>query len=183
VPPGALADADFRAAELARRPPELAARLGETIERVFLRGGTQPEQYLPQVRATAAWLRASPSTAGQKIGVVGFCMGGALAGLYATDDAELGAAAIFYGKSPATSLAAKIRCPVRGFYGASDPPINEGVPALAGAMKRAGGSFEAHVYEGAGHAFFNDARTSYRAGAARDAFARVLDFFRRELAG
>lgn len=183
VPPGALADADFRAAELARRPPDLAARLGETIERVFLRGGTLPEQYLPQVRATAAWLRKSPATAGQKIGVVGFCMGGALAGLHATDDPELGAAAIFYGKSPAPALAAKIRCPVRGFYGASDQPINESVPALADAMKRAGGSFEAHVYDGAGHAFFNDGRTSYRARAARDAFARVLDFFRRELAG
>ena len=96
--------------------------------------------------------------------------------------ADLGAAAIFYGRSPAAPLAAKIRCPVRGFYGASDRPINEGVPAFADAMKQAGASFEAQVYEGAGHAFFNDGRTSYRAAAARDAFARVLELFRRELA-
>lgn len=183
LPPGALADPDARAAELARRPPDQAARLEETVARIFTGGATQAAQYLPHLRATAAWLRtANPATAGQKIGVVGFCMGGGLAGLCATDDPELGAAAIFYGTSPASELASKIRCPVRGFYGATDRRINDGVPAFAEAMTQTGGSFEAHVYDGAGHAFFNDARTSYHAGAARDAFARVLELFRTALA-
>ena len=183
LPPGALADPAVRAAELGRRSPDQAARLEETVARIFTGGATQPDQYLPHVRATAAWLRtANPATAGQKIGVIGFCMGGGLAGLYATDDPDLGAAAIFYGMSPASALAARIRCPVRGFYGASDRRINDSVPAFAEAMKQAGGSFEAHVYDGAGHAFFNDARTSYHPGAARDAFARVLELFRTALA-
>ncbi len=64
-----------------------------------------------------------------------------------------------------------------GIYGGEDPRITESVPELKRAMKEANKSFEYHVYPGAPHAFFNDARPNYREDAARDAWRRVLDFF------
>ena len=51
----------------------------------------------------------------------------------------------------------------------------------AEAMEAAGKPFEAHVYEGAAHAFFNDGRPSYEVKAARDSWARFLDFLRRHV--
>jgi len=65
-----------------------------------------------------------------------------------------------------------------GFYGGLDARINAGLPAFAEAMAVAGKRFEYQVYEGAAHAFFNDARPVYHAGAARDAFSRLLTFLR-----
>ena len=53
---------------------------------------------------------------------------------------------------------------------------------LSPAMARAGVAFEHHIYPDAPHAFFNDTRRSYRAGAARDAWARCLTFFAAHLA-
>ena len=38
-----------------------------------------------------------------------------------------------------------------------------------------------HIYPNTGHAFFNDTRPIYSVSAARDAFARTLEFFRRAL--
>jgi len=180
--PGTITDASVRAAELARRPDDQAARLTETLAK-FMGGALQLDQYLPHMRATAVHLRSeNQATRGQKIGVMGFCLGGGLTALYACHDPDLAAAAIFYGMSPDASLAVNVACPVLGFYGASDPRVNGTIPAFAGAMKAAGKRFEPHVYEGADHAFFNDSRNSYHAGAARDAYARLLDLFRRELA-
>jgi len=49
-------------------------------------------------------------------------------------------------------------------------------------MRKAGKSFEHHVYAGAPHGFFNDTRPSYRVDAARDAWARSLAFLGRHLA-
>ena len=69
-----------------------------------------------------------------------------------------------------------------GLYGSLDANITTQVPAFAEAMKGAGKRFEPVVYEGAQHAFFNDTRPAYHGGAARDALARVLSFFRAELA-
>ena len=64
-----------------------------------------------------------------------------------------------------------------GFYGADDTRITAAVPGFAEAMRRAGVAFEYHIYPDAPHAFFNDTRRSYRADAARDAWARCLMFF------
>ena len=51
------------------------------------------------------------------------------------------------------------------------------------AMKAAAKPFEYRIYEGAGHAFFNDTTGAYDVKAARDSFARLLGFFARILGG
>jgi carboxymethylenebutenolidase len=119
---------------------------------------------------------------GQRVASVGFCMGGGLSALLATADRELAGAVIFYGMSPRDDLVAKIACPVLGFYGGTDARISATLPAFEAAMKTHAKSYEKHVYEGVGHAFFNDTRSAYDARASRDAFARMLAFFRDRLA-
>lgn len=166
-----------RAAALAKLSPDEGAHIGETLTTMFSGG------YLPAVLAAARFLHeAHPTTRGQKLVSVGFCMGGALSAQLAGNDPELTAAVIFYGRSPPADVAAKIRCPVRGFYGALDPVVNQTVAPFAEILETQGVSFEATTYEGAQHAFFNDDRPMYHVAAARDAFARVLAFFASTLA-
>jgi len=180
-----MMDPKAREVELAKRSVDEAARLRETMATLFAglsSGGRNLDAYVPKLVAATAFLRGEfPPSRGRKVGAVGFCMGGSLAGLLACHDPELAAAAIFYGGGPAASLIPNIRCPVAGFYGALDRRVTDGVPAFAEAMRAAGKRFECHVYEGAQHAFFNDTRPSYEVRAARDAYARVLELLRREL--
>jgi carboxymethylenebutenolidase len=109
-------------------------------------------------------------------------MGGGLTALLACEEPELAGAAIFYGSAPPLERVKDITCPVVGFYGALDARINAGLPAFAAAMEAAGKAFEYQVYEGAGHAFFNDTRPAYEVRATRDATSRLLQFLRSTVA-
>jgi carboxymethylenebutenolidase len=60
--------------------------------------------------------------------------------------------------------------------------INAGVAPFAETLKDAGTSFEYQLYQGAMHGFLNDTRPAYDVRAARDAFARLLEFLRQILA-
>lgn len=138
--------------------------------------------FVPKIVAASKYLREEQAlTRGQKIGSVGFCMGGGLSALLACHDPELAAAVVFYGSAPAAELVKNGRCPVLGLYGALDERINAQVPGFVDAMASAGRRFERVTYDGAPHAFFNDGRASYTPAAARDAFVRTLAFFRAEL--
>ena len=64
----------------------------------------------------------------------------------------------------------------------TDARILASLPAFVAAMAKHGKSFEQYVYEGAGHAFFNDTRGSYDVRAARDAWVRTLAMFHEHLA-
>ena len=85
--------------------------------------------------------------------------------------------------APPAEKVAGIACPVIAFYGAKDQRVNAGIPGFQEAMRAAGKSFEHHVYDGAGHAFFNDDAPSYDVNAARDSWARLLAFFAKTLSG
>jgi carboxymethylenebutenolidase len=173
-----------RALELRDEPERIA--LAESLDRlsVVAFGGARREDHLATLRSAAAYLRAErQETRGQRLGAVGFCMGGGLSGLLACRDPELAAAVIFYGAAPPAAEIPAVACPVLAFYGGQDQRLMGQLPALTAAMQAAGKSFQHHVYPSAGHAFFNDGRTSYDADAARDAFARTLIFLRQALAG
>ncbi|HEY4012607.1 MAG TPA: dienelactone hydrolase family protein [Polyangiaceae bacterium] len=173
----------------AARDAYLAKKTAPERERIVdsfgvLRGtmGNQAAM-LPIVAAAANWLRLEcATTRGQKVAVLGFCLGGSLSGTLACKDPQLAAAVVFYGGPPPADLVPNVHCPVLGLYGSLDANVTPQVPAFASAMKAAGKRFEPVVYEGAQHAFFNDTRPAYHVGAARDAFARVLSFLRAELA-
>jgi carboxymethylenebutenolidase len=181
MPPAEAMNPDVRAAALAARPEPLRKRLEASFGALASRIGALEAQLTPILAATRFLREELDVTRGQKIGTVGFCMGGGLAGLLATTDPRLSAAVIFYGMAPPEEKLAAGACPLLGFYGGLDARVNAGLPGFVAAAKKHGRAFEHHVYEGAQHAFFNDQRPTYDARAARDAFARTLAFFRDRL--
>ena len=170
---------EAREAELAKLPQPAQSRVGESYRALFA-GLGHMDSHLPALKAATHYLRQTcPSSRGQKVSCVGFCMGGGLTALLACEEPELAGAAIFYGMSPPAERVPGIGCPVIGFYAGLDQRIGATLPAFAQAMAAAGKSFESHVYEGAAHSFFNDTGPAYDVRAARDSFARLLDFLRR----
>jgi len=66
-------------------------------------------------------------------------------------------------------------------YAGDDARINAGIAAYEEALKKAGVAFKTYMYEGAGHAFFNDTGTRYNKEAAGLAWERTLAFFKEKL--
>jgi len=116
------------------------------------------------------------------VGAVGFCFGGTYTFHLAIHDDRLRAAVPFYGQPPESSNVARIKCPVYALYGKKDEALMETLPALAEAMQTAGRDFTYEVYEGAGHAFFNDTnKIAFVPEAADDAWEKVLAFLHQNL--
>jgi carboxymethylenebutenolidase len=118
-----------------------------------------------------------------RIGVLGFCFGGSYSFALAAADSRIRSAVPFYGQPPETADLATLDCPVLAFYGAHDENLMKSLPEVTERMRDAGVQFASHVYEDAGHAFFNDTNgVMYRADAAADAWARSIEFLRGTLA-
>jgi carboxymethylenebutenolidase len=130
--------------------------------------------------ASATWLKSRPECTG-KIGVVGFCFGGAVANKLAVRLPDLAAAVPFYGRQPSAADAAKIKAPLLLHYASLDTRITEGWPAYEEALKANHVTFAAYIYEGANHGFHNDTTPRYDDAAAKLAWQNTLDFFNKYL--
>lgn len=142
------------------------------------------EQTAHKLENTLEYLQNHPAVTGNRLGVVGFCMGGQLALLAATLSQRVGAVVDFYGIHPNVQPDfSKLSAPVLGIFGENDGFVTpESVRSLEAAIQQAGGSIETHTYAGADHAFFNDTRPEvYQPDAAADAWNKTLSFLQREL--
>ena len=119
-----------------------------------------------------------------KVGVVGYCWGGGNSLNFATKCKDLSAAVVYYGRNPdPLDSVANISCPIMGNYAEDDPNIMPGVEPLKTALAKAGKSFDIKTYPGAKHAFNNNTNADrYNPEAARDAWARTANFFKKNLA-
>jgi carboxymethylenebutenolidase len=128
------------------------------------------------------YLRRQTFVGAKKIGVIGFCWGGGKALLFTTRNKDLAASVIYYGENPSNLEDVKnISAPLLGQYGGADERITSAVPKLDEAMKKYGKSFEYKIYPGAPHGFNSDGTSSYRQDAAKEAWGRTLDFFKKHL--
>lgn len=132
--------------------------------------------------AAVAYLKTHLQSTG-KVGCMGFCWGGAVTNQVAVNAPDLNAAAPFYGSQPAQEDVPKIKASMLLHYAGEDARINAGIPAYEEALKKAGVEFKTYMYEGAGHAFFNDTGTRYNKEAAALAWERTLAFFKEKLGG
>ncbi|PPD10056.1 MAG: carboxymethylenebutenolidase [Methylocystis sp.] len=125
-------------------------------------------------------LKALPEGNG-KVGVVGFCYGGGIANLLATQLADLGAAVPFYGAQPAVEDVKRIKAPLLIHYAGNDDRINAGWPAYEAALNEAKVNYQAFIYPGVQHGFNNDTTPRYDEAAAKLAWGRTIDFFNAQL--
>lgn len=136
---------------------------------------------LSKLKACTDYLVAHAQSNGN-VGVVGFCFGGTYGFQLAIHDARIDACVPFYGQTPdPVDSVRSISCPVFALYGENDPGIVPSIPSLEAAMKKYGKDFTYIVYPGAAHAFFNDVGFRYDAGAAKDAWEKVLAFLHKYL--
>jgi carboxymethylenebutenolidase len=141
--------------------------------------------------AAIAHARTLPQVRGERIGATGFCMGGRVAYLLATQLPDLRAAVVFYGGNIMTAWGEgeapfdgteRIACPVLGLFGAEDRNPNEAdVAKIDAELTRRGKAHQFHSYPGAGHAFMSEGRPSYREDAAADAWRRCVAWFEQHL--
>jgi carboxymethylenebutenolidase len=138
-------------------------------------------QTIANSTAAVRFLAEHEATTG-RIGVTGFCWGGALTNRTAVAMPDLGAAVAWYGGQPSAEDTAKIQAPLLLHYAELDERINAGIPAYEAALEAAGVPYTLHMYAGTNHAFHNDTNDArYNQEAAELAWSRTIAFFKEHL--
>ena len=151
------------------------------------------EQVMGDLDSTVAFVKGEGKGDSAKLGITGFCWGGRVVWLYAEHNPDLKTAVSWYGvdrpaselqpKNPA-DLAADLKCPILAFYAGQDQFIPKDViEKREQACKAAGKTCESKVYPDAQHGFNADYRPSYNAADAKDAWARMLAWFKEHGVG
>ncbi|MFL6583857.1 MAG: dienelactone hydrolase family protein [Chthoniobacterales bacterium] len=111
-----------------------------------------------------------------RLAVCGFCWGGGWAFQYATMNSKLSAAYSFYGVAvDKAEDAARVSCPVYGFYGENDERVDATIPKAEELMKAAGKKYEPVIYKGAGHGFMRDGEAPQSNDPHHDANVKARD--------
>ncbi|HTS67612.1 MAG TPA: dienelactone hydrolase family protein [Terriglobia bacterium] len=146
--------------------------------------GTPPDRALRDLEAGIHFLYARPEVNKERIGSIGWSMGGKLSLLLAVNDPFLAACVSVYGSMPRDPAEIqKIHAPVLAIFGADDRYISESdVDDFENAMNAAHKSVDVKVYPHASHGFEDsDNKLGFREGAAEDAWERTISFLDRYL--
>ncbi len=158
-------------------------------------GGVPDERLVGDVKGAIDYVTGL-GISNQKVATIGYCSGGRQSFLAACS-LKLDAAVDCYGAfvvgtppegmplkiGPVVHMTPNLSCPLLGLFGREDQyPTPEQVSELEQALKENDKVYEFHMYDGAGHAFFATDRPSFRPEAAKDGWAKIFDFFARNLA-
>jgi len=135
---------------------------------------------IPDLKAALSHLSALPEVDPERVGAIGFCMGGSFAVAWACTDQRLKAIAPFYAANPRPLEAVKRSCPVVGSYPEKDFTAGAG-RALDAELEKHRIQHDIKVYPNARHSFFDDRGRNYDKAAADDAWSRVTRFFGEHL--
>ena len=135
---------------------------------------------ISDLRAALTHLAAMPEVDPQRVGAVGFCMGGGFAVAWACTDDRLKAIAPFYASNPRPIDVVKRACPVVGSYPEKDFTASAG-RALQQALDKYGIDHDIKMYPDANHSFFNAHGRAYNKPAAEDSWERMMAFFGKHL--
>lgn len=146
--------------------------------------GMPQDRAVRDLKAAFDYLASRSDVDKNKIGSIGWCMGGGLSLQLAVSEPRLAACVVNYGPMPTDPAGIrKIHAPVLGNFGAEDrgiPP--DAVRAFEKSMKADNKKIDIKIYDGAGHAFQNPNNVEgYRQDATMDAWARMLAFFGKTL--
>jgi carboxymethylenebutenolidase len=176
--------------------PELYARQGDVskikdFQEIILKvvSKVPDKQVMDDLDATVAWAKKNKGDTA-KLGITGFCWGGRIVWLYAAHNPNLKAGVAWYGrlvgkgdelhpKHP-IDLAGDLKAPVLGLYGEKDQGIPvDSVEQMRKAVKDAGKMAEIVLYPDTPHGFNADYRPSYKEKEAKDAWKRMLEWFKK----
>lgn len=177
--------------------PELYARQGDLTGMTDIQQivrdviSKKPDaEMLSDLDAAVAWAVKSSKGDENRLGITGFCRGGRSVWLYAAHNPKLKAAVAWYGPiggartdiqpKTAADVAADLKAPVLGLYGAADTgiPVAD-VEKQRDTARAAGKTVEIVLYPDTPHAFHADYRPSYRKEAAEDGWKRMLAWFKQ----
>jgi carboxymethylenebutenolidase len=140
---------------------------------------TPPDRALRDLKAALDFLAARPDVNKDKMGTLGWGMGGKFSLLLAIRESRLAACVLNYGSLPTVPAdIQKIHAPVLGIFGADDRSVpTSSVEAFKNAMDSAHKSLDIKIYPGASHGFDNPGnKLGYREGQAEDAWQRTIAF-------
>ncbi|MBC8142894.1 MAG: dienelactone hydrolase family protein [Armatimonadetes bacterium] len=163
------------------------ADIGKVISEVV--NEVPDTQVMSDLDDTVAHAKATGLADTAKLAITGFCWGGRIVWLYAAHNPKLKAGAAWYGglakgrsevaSTAAVSIAPTLTVPVLGLYGAQDNGIPQtDVEAMRTALDAGKSGSKIIVYPDAGHGFHADYRPSYKEDDAKDAFAKLLEWFK-----
>lgn len=151
----------------------------EDAARTLFQKLEQPKAFEDFIAATQ-FLRSRPGTNG-RLGVVGFCYGGAIANRLAIALPDLAAAVPFYGSAPPLDDVAAIKAELQLHFASNDERVNASWPPFETALKTAGVAHTAYFYPDTQHGFHNDTTPRYDPEAAKLAWSRSMELFNRVL--
>jgi len=175
------------------RSPEDLTKITEMPKLMPIVNAKPDAELMADLDATAAWAKSQGGNTG-KLAILGFCRGGRTVWEYSAHNKNLKAGVAFYGslvdppaqkeggkwpKSP-TELAADVKAPVLGLYGAADQgiPVAQ-VEAMKEALAKAKKKAEFKIYPDAPHGFHADYRPSFRKEAAEDGWKMAIDWLKK----
>jgi carboxymethylenebutenolidase len=132
------------------------------------------------LKTALTFLSTQPGVDDERLGAIGYCMGGSFAIAWACTDDRLKAIAPYYAGNPRPLEAVARLCPVVGSYPDKDFTTKQG-QKLDVELGRYDVPTDIKIYSGAKHSFFNDRGGNYNEGAAKDSWERVLAFFAKHI--
>jgi carboxymethylenebutenolidase len=138
-------------------------------------------QPLLELRAILQTFRSRPDVDFTRIGVIGYSMGAAYALQLACVESSLSVAAVFCGQLPRPVDALRNACPIVASYAGRDLTCRDVAERLERTLDRYGIEHDLKTYRTVAHAFYDPWGPMYDAIAARDAWARTLEFIRLRL--
>jgi len=176
--------------------PEMYARQGDVSKLTSINdirpivAKVPDAQVISDLDAAVAYAKQSGKGNTAKLGITGFCWGGRIVWLYAAHNPDLKAGVAWYGRLVGTAsellpkypvdVAAQLKAPVLGLYGAKDQGIpQDTIEKMRAAIKAANGKSEIIVYPEAGHGFNADYREGYNKEAAQDGWRRLQEWFKK----
>jgi len=141
--------------------------------------GVPEDRAKRDLHAAFEFLASQPNVKKDRIGSIGWCMGGGYSLDVALQEPTLAATVINYGHlATDTDALKKINAPILGLFGAQDRGITpDDVHKFAQAIQQLGKKIDVKIYDDAGHAFENpNNKDGYRQADAADAGKRTIDF-------
>lgn len=131
---------------------------------------------LADLNSAFDFLKQIPGVDANRIGAVGFCMGGAYALQMAITANGIKAASVFYGANPKPLDAVAQACPVMGSYPDKDF-TTQAARDLEAKLENYNIPHDVKIYENTQHSFYSQQRTPFEVEASKDAWQRMLKFF------